>query len=122
LTQNLQEPAKQQDSTRAMKVWAQLAELFGQAFFRENGDTPSVLWQQAVWKFTNKQIATGLANLANDGLSFPPNLSLFVEACKRPPKLGADKTGYWDTPKLEDKRESGHMPFAEWKKLNGVET
>ena len=84
-----------QDSTRPAKVWVQLAEMFSNAFLRENGDEPPKLWQQAVWRLTDAQIATGLAELGNQGLSFPPNLSQFIKACKTPPK-----PGHWDTKKL----------------------
>ena len=71
------------DSTRALKVWVQLAEIFGKAHYRENGDSPSKLWVQAIERLSDVQLATGLANLGNDGLTFPANLSQFLEACKR---------------------------------------
>lgn len=77
------ETAKPQDSTRAMRVWVQLAELFGKAFYRENGDVPPKLWVQAINRLPDSHITKGLVNLANDGLEFPPNLSLFMEACRR---------------------------------------
>ena len=83
------------DSTRPLKVWSQLAEMFGNAFLRENGDEPPKLWTQAVGRLTDAQLAIGLADLGNQGLSFPPNLSQFIAACKRPPK-----PAHWDTKKL----------------------
>ena len=106
-----------QDSTRVMKVWVSLAEMFSKAFYRENGDAPPMLWQQAVWKLTDDEIRAGLANLGNDDLKFPPNLSMFVSACKRPPP----RKHWVKTTAIEDKREPGRMPYAEWKRLNGVE-
>lgn len=91
--------------------------MFGNGFLRENGDEPPMLWKQAVWRLTDEQIRNGLGNLGNDDLSFPPNLSQFVAACKRP----APKIPYWNAPKLEDQRKPGRMPFAEWKQRNGIE-
>ena len=88
--------------------------MFSKAFFRENGDNPPSLWHQAFARLTDKQITTGLANLGNDGLKFPPNLSQFLEACKRE-KL---KAPYWNTPRIEHQRPSGNLSLADWKKLN----
>lgn len=91
--------------------------MFGKAFLRESGREPTTLWKQAIWRLTDKQIANGLANLGNDGLTYPPNLSQFVEACKRK----TVKPPYWDAPKqIEDNRPPGRMSFAEWKKQNDL--
>ena len=57
--------------------------MFSQAFFRENGEEPSPLWIQAVNRLSDQQIISGLVNLGNDDLKFPPNLSMFLSACKR---------------------------------------
>ena len=91
----------------------------GKAFFRENGDNPPPLWQQAIDRLDDGQIRNGLVNLGNDDLAFPPNLSQFVSACKR---VEADDTPppYWGgTTLIEDKREPGTMSYAEWKEANG---
>lgn len=66
-----------------MQVWAQLGEMFGKAFYREHGQEPTPLWVGAVDRLPDQLIKNGLANLGNDGLGFPPNLSQFVAACKR---------------------------------------
>ena len=100
-----------------MKVWVELAQMFSKAFLRENGDEPPLLWQQAVWRLTDAQIAAGLANLGNANLKFPPNLSQFVSACKRP----APKKRWVAPTAIEDKREPGRQSFADWKKENGIE-
>lgn len=84
LNQYKPETVERPDSTRAMKVWVQLADIFGKAFFREHGEQPGPLWVQAIHRLTDSQIAQGLAKLGNDGLQFPPNLSMFIEAAKRP--------------------------------------
>jgi len=76
-------------------VWLQLAEMFGNAFLREHGEQPSNLWVVAINRLSDKQISTGLADLANQGLAFPPNLSQFVAASKKP-----TKAPHWDAPKL----------------------
>lgn len=66
-----------------MRVYVQLAEMFGKSFYREHGDKPSPLWVNAINRLTDSQIANALANLGNDNLSFPANLSMFVSAAKR---------------------------------------
>ena len=96
-------------------MWTQLGQLFGKAHFRENGNTAPELWDKAIASLSDKQIANGLGKLANDGLKFPPNLSMFVEACKFIPPhrhLGAQ------TPQLEDKRPPGRMSRAEYMRQN----
>ena len=111
-----QDSENAQDLTRPHKVWLQLAEMFSKSFLRENGDEPPMLWKQAIWKLTDEQIITGLGNLGNDDLQFPPNLSQFIAACKRPKPANAP---YWNKPKqIEDQRPSGRMSLAEWKKQN----
>jgi len=114
MTTNSKPSEPRRDLTRAAKVWVQLAEMFAKAFLRENGDEPTVLWQQAIWRLTDAQIATGLANLGNDGLKFPPNLSQFLEACKR-----SKPVRYLGVKQLPDLRERGHMSYAEWREKHG---
>lgn len=72
------------DLSRASKVWAQLAEMFGKGFYRDHGEQPGNLWVQAIERLTDRQLANGLAELGNAGLSYPPNLSQFIAACKKP--------------------------------------
>jgi len=109
------ESRKEPDLARASKVWAQLAELFGKSFYREHGEVPSNLWVQAVNKLSDQQIARGLANLANDNLEFPANLSQFVAACKRLPPVRT-----LGVLQIEDQRPRGHMSYAGWKKQNDL--
>lgn len=60
-----------------------MGQMFGKPFFRENGDTAPSLWDQAISRLSDQQVSSALANLGNDGLKFPPNLSMFIEAAKR---------------------------------------
>ena len=117
LKQSAPEPERPQDSTRPMRVWAQLVDMFGNAWYREHGENPGTTWQQAVWALTDNQIKAGLVNLGNSALQFPPNLSQFVSACKKP----LPKAEWVKTTLIEDQRPRGKMPFSEWKRLNGVE-
>ena len=112
--QNSKPSESARDSTRPEKVWVQLAEMFGNAFLRENGDNPPTLWKQAVFRIKDAQIVAGLANLGNDGLTFPPNLSQFVAACKKP----APKKEWVKNTMIEDKRAIGRMSRLEWMNLN----
>lgn len=104
------------DSTRALKVWVQLAEMFGKAFYRENGDTPQKLWTQAIGRLTDDQLKHGLANLGNDGLAYPPNLSQFVVACKKP-----KTAGHWDAlpPPKEDREAEAEKAWQRMEMLAG---
>lgn len=82
-TQFTNETERPPDLIRSMRVWVQLGEIFSKAFYRETGTEPTPLWAQAITRLTDAQISNGLANLGNDGLKFPPNLSMFIAACKR---------------------------------------
>ena len=106
------------DSTRAMMIWVQLAELFGKAFYRENSESPPKLWIQAIHRLTDQQIARGLANLGNDDLKFPPNLSMFIAACKREKpvrQLGVKLLPMSDT----DKKLNEDKAWADMERLAG---
>ncbi len=92
-----------------------MAEMFGNMFLMQFGESPPSVWMAQVEKLTDEEIRRGLTNIAGDNLKFPPNLSQFIAACKRLPpvrKLGV--------PVIEDKRPPGRMPFAEWKKKNDL--
>ncbi len=112
-TRSSNETESGQDCSRANKVWLQLAQLFGNGFYREHGDKPSNLWLQAVAKLQDYEIARGLANLANDNLQFPANLSQFVSASRRLPPVR-----YLGVKYIEDKRETGTMSRQEWIEKN----
>jgi len=68
-----------------MKAWVALAEMFGKAFYREMGTEPPPTWVNTIARLTDDQLVRGLKNLAEDNLSFPPNISQFVSACGRTP-------------------------------------
>ena len=111
---SMQEPKKGPDLVRSNQVWVQLGELFGKSFYREHGMEPTSLWMNAVSRLTDQEIMNGLANLANDALTFPANLSQFVSACKREKPvrfLGVKSL-------IEDKRNIGNMSRLEWMELN----
>ena len=85
------------DSTRPDQVWLQLAYLFGNAHYREHGEKPNPAWVAAVENLTDEQIVAGMKNLAEQGLSFPANLSQFVAACT---KVDASLAPCWNQPQL----------------------
>ncbi len=100
-----------------MLVWVQLAELYDKALYREHGSTPSMLWKQAIERLSDEQIHRGLTNLAEEALAYPANLGQFVGACMRI----AEGRPWSSQPKqIEDDRPRGTMPYAEWKRLNGI--
>ncbi len=90
-----------QDSESAIWVWQALTEMFGTPFLSSFGETPPTSWALAISRLTNDQIKRGLTNLGNDARSFPPNLSEFVDACKR----------------LPERRFNGVLPSPEAEKL-----
>ncbi len=115
MTTSLQDSTTKPDLVRPLRLWSQLAQMFGNGFLRENGDEPSRLWVHAVARLTDEQLANGLANLGNDGLTFPPNLSQFVFACKRE----KEQRPWANQPKqIEDHRPRGRMSRKEWTEKN----
>lgn len=101
---------------RALAVWVQLAEIFGNAFLREHGDEPGSLWVAGIHGLSDAQISRGLVNLVDGGLSFPPNLSQFMEACRRVPP-----SPQWVArTMIEDHRPRGYLSYSDWKKENGI--
>lgn len=100
-----------------MKVWAQLAELFGKAFYREHGEEPTPLWSRAIARLSDQQIAQGLANLANDGLEFPANLPQFVAACKRLPPVR--QLGQKYLPNPGDREKDAEKAWRDMERLAG---
>lgn len=89
--------------------------MFGNAFYRENGDEPGPLWKNAIDRLTDHEIVNGLANLANDNLRFPANLSMFVSACRRENEQRPWKT---QPKQIEDTRPLGNKSRLEWIKDN----
>lgn len=84
-TPSTHETDKRQDSARASKVWVQLGEMFGRAFYREMGNEPPSLWVSFIEHLSDEAICRGLKNLADEDFKFPPNLSQFKSACGRVP-------------------------------------
>ena len=103
-----------QESKRAAKVWTAMAEMFGNSFFMQFGESPPSVWMAQVEKLSDDEVRRGLTNIAEADMRFPPNLTQFIAACKRLPpvrQLGV--------PQIEDKRPPGRMSYAEWKRKNG---
>ena len=118
LTRSTLEIKSEQDCKRAEKVWVQLSELFGKAHYRESGNTPPNLWIQAIKSLSDAQLMAGLANLGNDGLSFPPNLSQFIAACKRSKpvrQLGVKLLPMSDS----EKKVNADKAWADMERLSG---
>jgi len=104
------------DSTRAMQVWVQMAEIFGKAFYREHSSEPSNLWIRAIARLHDSEIVRGLENMANDGLEFPANLSQFVAACKRiTPARGIKYLPMSDT----ERKSNADKSWADMERLAG---
>ncbi len=112
LESSMNESTTSEDVRRARIVWSKLAALFGHAFLRENGSDPLEEWVRYIAKTSDADLQKGLANLGNAGLHFPPNLSVFGEACTR-----QEEARPWLNPNLqriEDKRPRGKMSRADW--------
>jgi hypothetical protein len=98
-------------SKRAEKVWTALAEMFGNTFFMQFGESPPSVWLAQIEQLTDNDVRRGLKNIAESDSRFAPNLSQFVAACKRLPpvrQLGV--------PAVEDKRPRGNMSYSDWMK------
>jgi hypothetical protein len=119
-TQSWTDSKNEQDSVRPAQVWTRLAQIYGHGLFREHGESPNELWVSAINRLQDSEIATGLKNLAEDALSFPPNLGQFVAACKKVQKRATWGVQNDNMTLLEDHRPSGKMSYAEWKKKEGI--
>ena len=110
------------DSTRPDQVWLQLAYLFGNAHYREHGEKPNPAWVAAVENLTDEQIVAGMKNLAEQGLSFPANLSQFVAACKI--AQDASTAPCWNQPRLaaptdQQQKENANKAWDQMEALAG---
>jgi hypothetical protein len=107
--------SNQTTTPRADVVWLQLSGMYGKAVFREYGEEPPTLWVQAISRLTDAQIKNGLASLGNQALSFPPNLSQFVVACKNTP------ANHWKTlPAPEyDRQAEAERAWSDMERLAG---
>lgn len=68
-------------------LWQQLVAMYGPAVLTAYGvdDKPPKLWVGALSKLTADEAKQGIATLAKQGRSYPPNLTEVLEAC-RPPR------------------------------------
>ena len=92
-----------------------MAEMFGNTFLMQFGESPPSVWMAQVERLTDEEIRRGLTSIAEADMKFPPNLSQFVAACKRIPPVR-----HLGVKQIEDQRPSGRMSYADWKKQNDL--
>ena len=65
-------------------IWQQLVAMYGGAVLTAYGvdDKPHKLWVGALSKLTPDEAKRGIASLAKQGRSYPPNLTEVLEACR----------------------------------------
>lgn len=63
--------------------------MFGSGFLTQyaENDGPPKMWVSALSRLSWDQAKKGLANLADDGHDYPPNLTVIMEACRRKPPV-----------------------------------
>lgn len=82
LTKSKQTSQDRQATDRLTRLWGALGQMYGQGFYREFGEQPSMTWAHAVANLSDDEIRHGLGVLSRQNWTFPPNLGQFVAACK----------------------------------------
>ncbi|HET9680330.1 MAG TPA: hypothetical protein VFP95_07210 [Gammaproteobacteria bacterium] len=57
--------------------------MFGSTWVKQYGDTANDTWAAAIDRLDDGQIINGLARILDESWKFPPNLSEFVELCRK---------------------------------------
>lgn len=58
-----------------------MTEMYGQSFVREHGTDPNEVWINVVAKLSNAEIINGLEVLGHTPRDYPPNVTIFRDAC-----------------------------------------
>lgn len=106
-------------------LWQQLVAMYGPAVLTAYAvdDKPPKLWVGALSKLTADEAKQGIATLAKQGRSYPPNLTEVLEAC-RPPRrvryLGRPTTpGALSLPRPVASEETRSAVIARMRQLFG---
>ncbi len=61
-----------------------MAEIYGEQWVREHGEKPSLMWKYALNKQTQVDVKTAVAEVIKQAITWPPNLTKFIELCSGP--------------------------------------
>jgi len=61
-----------------------MAEIYGEQWVREHGEKPSLMWKYALNKQTQIEVKTAVAEVIKQAITWPPNLTRFIELCSGP--------------------------------------
>jgi hypothetical protein len=89
LSSERSEPRAEPDSEIVAWMWQALVQMYGSAvltLYGDEHDAPCSMWRQALSRLTRDEAKKGLASLAREKRTYPPNLTEVLEAC-RPKKL-----------------------------------
>ena len=67
------------DSQAADWVWQRAAEIYGEQWVRENGETPSLMWNLALNKLDQSTVKNGIKQIIDKRIAWPPNLPKFLD-------------------------------------------
>jgi hypothetical protein len=74
-------PQASDGARRAARVWRAMTELYGTAFKAAYGENPPPIWERSIAELTDEQCRDGLNRLAREKRDYPPNLTVFLDAC-----------------------------------------
>lgn len=65
-------------------MWQTLTQMYGGSFLTAYSvnDAPPTIWRSALGRLTRDEAKAGIAALAKQGRSYPPNLTEVLEACR----------------------------------------
>lgn len=79
------------DSQAADWVWQMAAEIYGEQWVRENGETPSNMWKLALSGLESNAVTNGIKQMIEQRIEWPPNLPKFMEIA-----MGIDTDAAYD--------------------------
>lgn len=74
-------PSIDNNQMNADWVWEQMADIWGEQWMRERGETPSNMWITNLSPITEQHIKRGVERTVSDRLSWPPSLPEFLSLC-----------------------------------------
>ena len=64
------------------RLWLRMTEIYGHKWTSAYGDKPLTIWANALGRFDNNQLKTGLEKMLENNIEWPPTLTEFMALCK----------------------------------------
>lgn len=102
--------------SKADTVWSAMTQMYGEAWIKKHGESPTEIWKKLLAGMTETQIKRGLRATFESGNEFPPGLPKFAEYCKG----GAQLPEHRMLPKPKGDPEKAMAAIEEMKRILGV--